>query len=204
MGLPTERARTLHKYKLDSAPEVSAFPVHTEVFDIEKTMLSDEHEHEHEHEHEQADSPSSSSSDCPNPLAGDRILYSFLRKRSQGGFHAYGLTTVKQLSTGETVQLKCILTPHLYSTLLASRKDPYRQVVKQRRYCFRTDDQCFHVSQWLEPACCLPEGGAAWFAVIQCEAEDPVVPAYLSVGPEFGTMATQGREFSFRELSLLK
>jgi hypothetical protein len=37
---------------------------------------------------------------------GGRILYSFIRKRSQGGFHAYGLTTVKMMPTGQKVEVR--------------------------------------------------------------------------------------------------
>ena len=36
---------------------------------------------------------------------GGRVLYSFIRKRSQGGFHAYGLTTVKILDSGQKVEV---------------------------------------------------------------------------------------------------
>ena len=40
---------------------------------------------------------------------GGRVLYSFIRRRSQGGFHAYGLTTVKMLKTGQKVEVNKIL-----------------------------------------------------------------------------------------------
>lgn len=34
------------------------------------------------------------------------VLYSFIRRRSQGEFHSYGLTTVKRLASGEKVEVK--------------------------------------------------------------------------------------------------
>ena len=41
-----------------------------------------------------------------NVLVSGRVLYSFIRKRSQGGFHAYGLTTVKVLKNGQKVEVR--------------------------------------------------------------------------------------------------
>jgi hypothetical protein len=185
VGIPTERQRCFYKFKLTSPPDMSQFPEHTEVFEVEKTMLSGP-EDDAEDSWDASSSPSS-----------DRVMYAFLRKRSQGGFHAYGLTTVKMLQSGEVVQLKCIITPHMYSTLLSTKSDPKRHVVKQRRYCFRWEHQACHVSQWLEPAAKKD----LWFADIQCEAA-PRVPGFLQVGPELGATASQGKEYSFREMSL--
>lgn len=33
-------------------------------------------------------------------------MYSFIRKRSQGGFHAYGLTNVKMMESGNVVEVR--------------------------------------------------------------------------------------------------
>lgn len=33
-------------------------------------------------------------------------MYSFIRKRSQGGFHAYGLTNVKMMESGDVVEVR--------------------------------------------------------------------------------------------------
>ena len=178
-----------HKFKLSAAPDQSLFPDHTEVFDVEKTMLGGA----------AVDDEGAWDEFAPDsaPPAFDTVLYSYLRKRSQGEFHAYGLTTVKVLTSGQVVQTKCILTPQMYSTLLATRKDASRHVVRQRRYCFRSDHQSFHVSHWLSPE---PHAGA-WFVVAQCEAE-PSVPAFLEVGPELTSLPSGGNEFSFRAMSL--
>jgi hypothetical protein len=82
---------------------------------------------------------SSSSSSSSSPAAAtesnvEKILYSFVRKRSQGGSHAYGLTTVKLLPNGQKVELKQVITSRLYSSLVANARDNSREIVRQRRY----------------------------------------------------------------------
>ena len=165
VGLPSDNRHSAHKYKLSRPPDVSSFPDHTEVFEIEKVMLSCD-----DYKVDEAEGPH------------ERILSSWLRKRSQGDFHAYGLTNVKQLPSGEIVQTKCIINATIYSTLLSARRDPKRHVVKERRYCFRTDHQFIHVSEWLEPS----SRPHTWFVLIQCEA-DPIIPPFLETGPELGS-----------------
>jgi hypothetical protein len=39
----------------------------------------------------------------------DKVLYSFIRRRSQGKSHSYGLTTVKELENGEIVEVSICL-----------------------------------------------------------------------------------------------
>lgn len=181
VGMPTERTRACHKYKLTTAPDITQFPDHTEVFEVEKTMLGEVVEWD----------------ESAPPPTTDTVLYSCVRKRSQGEFHAYGLTTVKLLTCGQTVQTKRILTPQMYSTLLATKQDTKRHVVKQRRHCFRSEHQSFHVSQWVEPHA----HAGTWFVVVQCESE-PKIPDYLSVGPELHSLTSSGKEYSFSEMSL--
>ena len=52
------------------------------------------------------DSENTDLSKTPNSANIGRVLYSFIRKRSQKGFHAYGLTTVKILECGQKVEVK--------------------------------------------------------------------------------------------------
>ena len=122
------------------------------------------------------------------------VLYSFIRRRSQGGFHAHGLTTVKQLPSGEKVELKQVISARMYN-ILASNADPSRSVVRQKRYCFQWERQSFHVYEYLEPV------GGIWTLLCQAEAE-PAIPAFLDVGPELG--GSQASSFSSREISLSK
>ena len=39
------------------------------------------------------------------PSKEGKLLYSFIRKRSQGTMHAYGLTTVRVLDNGQQVEV---------------------------------------------------------------------------------------------------
>ena len=80
-------------------------------------------------------SSSSSSSSSSSAVEGsiEKVLYSFVRKRSQGGSHAYGLTTVKLLPNGQKVELKQVITSRLYTSLVANTRDNTREVVRQRR-----------------------------------------------------------------------
>jgi hypothetical protein len=54
---------------------------------------------------------------------------SFVRKRSSGGFAAFGLTTVKQLETGQRVELKQVITQRMYTMLVKNSADKTRQVI---------------------------------------------------------------------------
>jgi hypothetical protein len=133
----------------------------------------------------------------------EKVLYTYLRKRSQGEFHAYGLTTVKQLASGGIVHLKCIISARMYCSLVATKQDHDRHVVKQCRYCFRYQDQAFHISHQLKPEVTDTSTSTSddlWLAVIQSEAQ-PLLPSFLSLGPELNTTATRGDEFSFQEMS---
>ena len=79
-------------------------------------------------------SSSSSSSSSAAEGGVEKVLYSFVRKRSQGGSHAYGLTTVKLLPNGQKVELKQVITSRLYTSLVANARDNSREIVRQRRY----------------------------------------------------------------------
>lgn len=103
------------------------------------------------------------------------LLYSFIRCRSQGGFHAYGLTTVKMLPNGEKVELKQVISKRMYS-MLSNNADPARRIVRQKRYCFQWERQSFQIYEYLEP----------WtgYWTVQCQAEaEPVIPEFLDVAP---------------------
>jgi hypothetical protein len=178
--LPSTLSRTLHKYQILSPPDTNNFPLNTEVFDIEKILLFQN---------------TNVTSDQEVMLNDDRILYHAIRKRSQGDFHAYGLTTVKILSSGERVELKSIISSQMYS-LLASKNNNSHQIIKQRRYCFRWEHQAFHISQWLEPV----SVSGQWFANVQSESE-PLLPPFLNTGPELSSTPTKGHEFTFYEMS---
>ena len=124
--------------------------------------------------------------------SGDQVLYSFIRKRSISGFDAYGLTTVKMLSTGEEVELKQVITKRMYQ-ILSNSADPSRDVVHQRRYCFQWERQSFHVYEYL--------GNRAGIWVCLCQSEStPNIPPFLHVGQE-GSLGFSSRDISRKNLT---
>lgn len=132
VGLPC-LTRQRYKFVLTSPPDLSLMP-NAQVFEVEKIMLAEG----------VGAAPSSSSSETGEPH--ERVLYSFIRRRSQGGFHAYGLTTVKELRTGEQVELKQVISRKMYSEL-ARQADRSRHVVRQRRFCIMHETQSLHIYQ---------------------------------------------------------
>lgn len=54
---------------------------------------------------EECDGQDNFAKDHPHATSKGKVLYSFIRKRSQNGSHAYGLTTVKELDNGERVEV---------------------------------------------------------------------------------------------------
>lgn len=143
-----------------------------------------------------ADSLTESAADTATSTEGlsteDVVLYSFIRRRSVGAFHAYGLTTVKRLPSGELVELKQVISARMYA-ILSNSADPRREIVRQKRYCFQWERQSFHVYEYLHPK--------AGIYVLHCQSEsEPEIPPFLHVGPEL-TME-ENRELSSRTISL--
>lgn len=180
VGLPC-LTRRRHKFVLNRAPDFTStenivggglYGLSLQTFDVEKIMLAD------------------GLGALPEAGNGGKVLYSFIRKRSQGGFSAYGLTTVKELETGEQVELKQVISSRMYAILKVSA-DKSRTIIRQRRYCFLWEGQSFHVYQYLAPQ----EG--LWLVYCQCEG-DPIIPEFLDVSPH---VTGEGVEFSTRELS---
>ena len=60
----------------------------------------------------------SSTTTTNSSSSNGRVLYSFVRKRSCGGFAAFGLTTVKQLESGQRVELKQVITKQRYTSTM--------------------------------------------------------------------------------------
>ena len=104
-----------------------------------------------------------------------RILYSFVRKRSCGGFAAYGLTTVKQLASGQRVELKQVITHRMYSMLVGGSADQGRMTVRQRRYCFLWKQQSMYIQEYLIPV-------GLWTLQCQSESAPDLPPALEGVG----------------------
>ena len=217
VGLPSLTRRS-YKYELKTAPDLSKIP-NLLVFDVEKIMLEDGVGAEPSTRNRgrtrssggsigspprsfnlltalSSPTHSSSSKEDGEEVPGDdfQVLYSFIRRRSQGGFHAYGLTTVKQMPSGELVELKQVISARMYK-ILSNSADATRSIVRQKRYCFQWDRQSFHIYQYLEPV------SDVW--TLQCQAEsEPILPEFLDVAPLHGTSAYSTREISRRDESI--
>lgn len=218
VGLPSLTRRS-HKYPLLAPPDINQLP-NVQIFTVEKIMLEKgvgaaPTARERRARASSVENVFSSSSDATNTASsvtfsnedvgmsleedkaedeegsGDQVLYSFIRKRSISGFDAYGLTTVKMLSTGEQVELKQVITKRMYQ-ILSNSADPSRDVVHQRRYCFQWERQSFHVYEYL--------GSRSGIWVCLCQSESaPKIPPFLHVGPE-GSMGFSSRDISRKDL----
>lgn len=221
VGLPSLTRRT-HKYSLLSPVDIASLPseLNVQVFDVEKIMLEEGVGAAGDGSHRRGrasslgsaggmdrysassiddiDTTAPSFEDAAEPEvptatgSDDLVLYSFIRRRSLGQFHAYGLTTVKRLPSGELVELKQVITARMYA-ILSNSADPTREIVHQKRYCFQWERQSFHIYEYLAPK------AGIW--VLHCQSEsDPVIPPFLSVGPELSK--EEGKQFSSRHISL--
>ena len=207
VGLPSLTRRS-YKYRLKNVPDLTKI-ASMQVFEVEKIMLEDGVGAE-PNKRSRSRSRTGSMGSPPrqtrsssvtgsvgedasvgddSATAGDdfAVLYSFIRRRSQGGFHAYGLTTVKQMPSGEEVELKQVISKRMY-TILSNNADQSRSVIRQRRYCFQWERQSFHIYEYLEPV--------SNFWTLQCQAEaEPVLPDFLEVIP-ITVGGSQTREIS--------
>jgi predicted ATPase len=222
VGLPSLTRRS-YKYSLNSIPDLSQITGLQE-FEVEKIMLEEGvgavssgltrsrarsrgeslGSPPRNFQNKSSTSPSGETSTTVSALDSEdmittsedefQVLYSFIRRRSQGSFHAHGLTTVKQLPSGEKVELKQVISGRMYN-ILASSADPNHHIVRQKRYCFQYERQSFHIYEYIEPV------AGIWTVLCQAEAE-PTIPDFLDVGPELSSSG-DGSMFSTREISLL-
>jgi len=177
VGLPSLTRRS-HKFILSGKPNFALLP-NVQIFDVEKIMLSASFKG-------LETSPSMSEDgflamaslkeprNPPTQAEESQELYSFVRKRTIGKLHSYGLTTVKRYSSNsEKMELKQVINSRMYN-LLGRSSDKKRDVVRQRRYCFLWQQQSFQIIEYTSPVVDF------WILRVQCEGE-PVLPP-----PEFG------------------
>ncbi|CAM9723216.1 unnamed protein product, partial [Phaeothamnion confervicola] len=143
-GLPALQ-REDRKFVLEEWPDLAAFPVPHQEFEVEKIYLRHEEEIEGEGQKEQQGAGGCSSGGRCNGCddAPPTHRYSFVRKRTQNGFSAYGLTTVRQLPTRQCCETKRIIGGDEYARLVRLSADPRRHVVRQRRVSFLWRHQSF-------------------------------------------------------------
>lgn len=147
VGLPS-LARKAHKY-LIHPPDVTTLPG-VEVFDVEKIILAKSFSADPADQQDEAllveEAVGVTGTDSHR--AG-KVLYSFIRKRTQNKSHSYGLTTVKQLENGEVVELKNVITSRVYDFLKRTASDKTRHVMLQKRYYFLWNKQSFQLYEHL-------------------------------------------------------
>jgi predicted ATPase len=156
VGLPslTKRSKKFLIEPLD-LDQLKALGVMYEMFVVEKIILKNSFRYDHA-------SPQGSKS---------THQYSFLRKRSQGKLHSYGLTSVAKLdSDGTKVELKKIIDRRMYQALANTQACEDRYILRQNRYCFLWEHQSFTVIEQTFP-------NPLWILQIQCEGEPRMLSA---------------------------
>ena len=136
VGLPSLSKDQTHKYILHEAPDFSSVMETVQEFTIEKVILANE----------------PMSGDVLNTMSGSSfpLLYRFVRKRSQGSMHAYGMTSVYQQDDGKELELKQIIPPRVYRQMLGLA-DPSRHKIIQKRSYFLWGKQSFYVNEYQAP-----------------------------------------------------
>ena len=166
IGLPSVSKDQTHKYSLKSIPDLSC--VQLQEFMIEKIMLKNDVK--------DSMTSSSPSTISRKGVAGNYpLLYRFIRKRSQGSMHAYGITSIYEHPNGQEVELKQIINPRVYRQML-SLADPARSKIIQKRSYFLYEKQSFYVNEFISPA---SEKGRA-FLICQSEGT-PMLPPFVDI-----------------------
>ncbi len=178
VGLPslTKRSKKFLIEPLD-LDQLKALGVMYEMFVVEKIILKNSFRYDHA-------SPQGPKS---------THQYSFLRKRSQGKLHSYGLTSVAKLdSDGTKVELKKIIDRRMYQALANTQACEDRHILRQNRYCFLWEHQSFTVIEQTFP-------NPLWILQIQCEGEPRMLSA-LKVVKTIGE--SESHSFSSYHLAL--
>jgi hypothetical protein len=151
VGLPT-RGKGSRKFLLKCFPAVD-LPVVNEIFVCEKVYLTGA----------AAAAPSGRG-------GGDSGAYLFVRKRMSSHGTTYGQTVVTAAADdgqNHIIELKRVITGREYGEAVATRADPHRAVVRQRRLCFLWNAVYVEVNCYLEgphEGLCLmqAQAGADW------------------------------------------
>ncbi len=170
VGLPSVSKDQTHKYSLKALPDLSG--IQTQEFMVEKIMLKDE---DSGGAIPTSSSPSSLSRKGGNKGKDHPLLYRFIRKRSQGSMHAYGITSVYEHPNGQEVELKQIINHRVYRQMLCLA-DPGRSKIIQKRSYFLFEKQSFYINEFVSPA---SEKGRAFLI---CQSEGiPVLPPFVEI-----------------------
>uniref|UniRef100_A0A7S2R796 NadR/Ttd14 AAA domain-containing protein n=1 Tax=Rhizochromulina marina TaxID=1034831 RepID=A0A7S2R796_9STRA len=176
VGLPLVQ-RTATKFLLSSA-STEAFPAvlrdtlgadAVQVFEVEKIYVL--------HQPQAAVSlrPSQAAASTFASEPETVLQYSFIRRRTQDGFSAYGHTLVKRHPTGERVEVKRILNRREYNWMKNMYADPSRHVVVQRRHFFLWEGRTYSIHQYVQPRNDL--------AILHCQASQAAQDAEVRIPP---------------------
>ena len=135
VGLPSHTKEQSHKYILHAVPDFSDVE-NVQEFMIEKVILAND----------------PNSGDVLNSMSGSSypLMYRFIRKRTQGSMHAYGMTSVYQQDDGKELELKQIIAPRVYRQMLGLA-DPNRHKIIQKRSYFLWEKQSLYVNEYIAP-----------------------------------------------------
>lgn len=170
VGIQVPREKRYRKYRLEREPSIECFPreIPVEQFEVEKVYLL--------------------------PSTSDPDLYSFVRRRSQGGHASYTRTTCVK-TVEQTIEMKKIITRKEYAENVRDRADPSRRTVRQRRLTFLYESTHYEIYVYKKPC----RGTSLLLVQVFSEDANPVLPDFLPIAEE----VTGLEEFSAYHLSVV-
>eukprot|EP01134_Creolimax_fragrantissima_P005574 CFRG5574T1 len=165
LGLPTTK-RKARKYLLKSIPDWSTIHCKYEMFDVTKVYLRGSKMREGDGNNLQVDTPQNSANEATSDkdfVPSERILYSFVRRRTAGTMSSHNQTTmveVTEMIDGEiktrTFERKTIISQRTYAQAL-NMADPKRNQVIQKRVSFLWEGAYLTVVEYMnvKPGLCV-------------------------------------------------
>jgi len=110
-------------------------------------------------------------------------LYSVIRKRAQSNQNnhqtaSYSITTTLIDDHDKKIEVKRRISKDMYN-ILARSKDPNRDVIRQKRYCFVWEKQSFNIDEYI-----FPRPGLFILRVNGNGNGAPITPPFLKIGSE--------------------
>ncbi|KNC76168.1 hypothetical protein SARC_11322, partial [Sphaeroforma arctica JP610] len=198
LGLPTTK-RSARKFKLKGPPDWNSLNVKHETFDVTKVYLRGSLM--------RPDSRAESMVDVRSESAGkleasERVLYSFVRRRTTGHKSSYNKTTMIELNEvidgkikTRTFERKLIMTSRQYNDAIVMA-DPDRNQLLQKRTSFLHEGSYLTVVEYMnvKPGLCI-------LRVQESKDDEDAfnMPSFLDVEQEVGNV----KEYSAYYLSVL-
>jgi len=173
VGLPY--SRKVYKFYLleppASIPDVS-------IFSVEKVVLKDRFRSN------SMDNLTAATDEVPTAHASNNLteLYSVIRRRAQTTNNhqtaSYSITTTLIDDHDKKIEVKRRISKDMYN-ILARSKDPNRDVIRQKRYCFVWEKQSFNIDEYI-----FPRPGLFILRVNGNGNGAPITPPFLKIGSE--------------------